>query len=218
MRLVLNKCYWLRYQWNSLSCCNFSQWQNGICALHVLSKPDLASLKFLYCTPPFAKAGDIKTHSSVCLSVTKTLTWLITSEVFMIEHWYLACMIIVTSPFYLYHVVTLTFDLSQGQMCCRAGDHYSLNLLFGITVNFCEVPIFVEVAIHEFKYQQKNNFLYNSLEFWSKRICNFCSIDENWYPWKYSHPQYYTAAKIACPKLFLMFFSKFIYFLDHFLL
>ena len=41
---------------------------------------------------------------SVCLSVspsvTKTLTWLISSEVLMIEHWYLACMILVTSPFY----------------------------------------------------------------------------------------------------------------------
>ena len=41
-----------------------------------------------------AKAGDIKTHSSVLLSVrpslrlsvTKTLTWLISSEVLKIEH------------------------------------------------------------------------------------------------------------------------------------
>ena len=84
-----------------------------------------------FCPPPFAKAGDLKTHSSrpsvcqsVCLSVspsvTKTLTWLIPSEVLMIEHWYLACMILVTSPFFWYHVVTLTltFDLLQGQICC----------------------------------------------------------------------------------------------------
>ena len=43
---------------------------------------------------PFAKVGDIKSHSSVCPtvcpsvcpSVTKTLTWLISSEVLMIEH------------------------------------------------------------------------------------------------------------------------------------
>ena len=66
---------------------------------------------------------------SVRLSVTKTLTWLISSEVLMIEHWYLACMILVTSPFYRYHAMTLTFDLLQGQICCRAGDHNSSNLL-----------------------------------------------------------------------------------------
>ena len=89
-----------------------------------------------FCPPPFTKAGDIKTHRpsaclSVRLSVTKTLTWLISSEVLMIEHWYLACMILVTSHFYWYHVVTLTstFDLLQGQSCCRAGDHNSSNLL-----------------------------------------------------------------------------------------
>ena len=47
-----------------------------------------------YCPLPFAKAGDIKTHlsvrHSVCLSVhlsvKKTLTWLISSEVLMIEY------------------------------------------------------------------------------------------------------------------------------------
>ena len=76
------------------------------------------------------KAGDIKTHSSVHPSVChKTLSWLIPSEVLMIEHWYLACMITVTSPLDWNHVVTLTFDLCQGQICCRVGDHNSLNLL-----------------------------------------------------------------------------------------
>ena len=40
----------------------------------------------IYCPPPFAKAWDIKTHLSVHPSVTKTLTWLISSEVLMIEH------------------------------------------------------------------------------------------------------------------------------------
>ena len=36
-----------------------------------------------------------------------------------------------TRPFQWYHVVTLTvtFDLLQDQICCRAGDHNSLNLL-----------------------------------------------------------------------------------------
>ena len=85
-----------------------------------------------YCPPLSRKRGDIKSHSSVCLSVplsvplsvTKTLTWLISSEVLKVEHWYLACMILVRSPFKWRHVVTLTltFDLLQGQSCCRAGD------------------------------------------------------------------------------------------------
>ena len=80
-------------------------------------------------SPSFAKAGDIKTHSSVRLSVCHK-NWLISSEVLMIEHWYLACMILVTSPFYWYHAVTLTltFYLLQGQIC-RARDHDSSNLL-----------------------------------------------------------------------------------------
>ena len=91
-----------------------------------------------------AKAGDIKTHSSVCpslclslcLSVTKTLTWLISSEVLMIEHWNLACMIFVTSPFKWHHAMALTFtlDLFQGQICCRAGDHNSPNLLLTLVL------------------------------------------------------------------------------------
>ena len=38
-------------------------------------------------------------------------------------------MIFVTCPFYLYHVVTLIFDLLQGKICCQEGDHNSSNLL-----------------------------------------------------------------------------------------
>ena len=53
----------------------------------------------------------------------------------MIEHWYLACMILVTGPFNWHHVVTLTFDLLQGQICCWAGDHNSPNLLVQITAH-----------------------------------------------------------------------------------
>ena len=86
-----------------------------------------------FCPPPFAKAGDIKTRSSVPLfvrlSVMKTLTWLISFEVLMIGHWYLAWMILVSNPFNWHHAVTLTFDILQGQSCCRAGDHDSPNLL-----------------------------------------------------------------------------------------
>ena len=39
-------------------------------------------------------------------------------------------MVLVTSPFSWHHAVTLTFDLLQGQICCRTGDHSSPNLLF----------------------------------------------------------------------------------------
>ena len=74
------------------------------------------------------QVGDIKSQSPVCPSICHK-NWLISSEVLMIEHWYLACMILVTSPFYWYHAVTLTFDLLQGQICCRAWDHNSWNLL-----------------------------------------------------------------------------------------
>ena len=62
-------------------------------------------------------------HPSVCPSVTKILTLAITFALLQIELWYLACVFLVTRPFRWYHVVTLTvtFDLLQGQICCRAG-------------------------------------------------------------------------------------------------
>ena len=83
----------------------------------------LAVTLFLHIVKLFilAKAGDIKTHLSVCR--------LISSEVYyMIEHWYLACMCLVTSPFNWHHAVTLTFDIYQGQIYCKAGNHNSPNL------------------------------------------------------------------------------------------
>ena len=89
------------------------------------------------CPPLSRKCGDIKSHSSVrqsvrlsvSPSVTKTLTLAITFALLQVELWHLACVFIVTLPFWWYHVVTLTvtFDLLQGQICCRAGDHNSLN-------------------------------------------------------------------------------------------
>ena len=92
-------------------------------------------------------AGDIKSHSSVCLSVrlsvTKTLTLAITFALLQVELWYLACVFIVTLPFWWYHVLTLTmtFDLLQGQICCRAGDHNSLNLLV------CSITKYINVSM-----------------------------------------------------------------------
>ena len=58
-------------------------------------------------------------HLSAC--ALKTLTLLISSEVLMTEHWYLACKILVTSPFNCLYAVILTFDLVQGQICCCPG-------------------------------------------------------------------------------------------------
>ena len=74
-----------------------------------------------FCPKPFAKAGNIKAHCPslrrpVSLSVTKTLTWLMSTEVFIIDHWYLTWIILVISPLYWYHVVTWTFDLLQGHL------------------------------------------------------------------------------------------------------
>ena len=57
----------------------------------------------------------------------------------LIERWYLMCMILVASPFNWHHAVTLTFDLSQGQICCRDGDHNSPIFLvtFALVTNDC---------------------------------------------------------------------------------
>ena len=103
---------------------------------------------FSFCPLPFMKVLDIKTHSSICPSVChKNFNLAHIFEVLMIEHWYLAC--IVTSPFYWYHAVTLTFDLSQGQICCRAGDHNSSNLLVTVTLVITKVdrPVIFHMCI-----------------------------------------------------------------------
>ena len=47
----------------------------------------------------------------------------------MIEHWYLACMILVANPFCWYHAVTFTFVLLHCQICCGTGYLNSSNLL-----------------------------------------------------------------------------------------
>ena len=120
---VMGKC---EIMWEFLcSPCPF-EWRGALWWLH----------NIYFCPRLSRKRGIFKlirpsVCQSVCLSVpvTKTLTWLISFELLMIEHLYLACMILVTSPFYWYHAVTLTFDLLQGQICCRAGDHNSSNLL-----------------------------------------------------------------------------------------
>ena len=71
-------------------------------------------LFFSFC---FSEVWEIKTCVSICLSVprfvhmsvAKTWTCIISSIVLMISLWYLACMILVISPFNGHHVVTLTY-------------------------------------------------------------------------------------------------------------
>ena len=54
----------------------------------------------------------------------------------MIEHWNVACMILVTSLFSCHHAMTLTFDRFQGQICCCVGDDNSPNLLGYVLLSF----------------------------------------------------------------------------------
>ena len=96
-------------------------------------------ISLVYCTLHFSKSGGHE-NSFVHPSVTKTLTWLISSEVLMIEHWYLACMILLTSPFYWYHAFTLTFDLFQGQICWWMRDHNFSHLLVNLIFDLGKGP------------------------------------------------------------------------------
>ena len=73
-------------------------------------------------------------------------------------------MVLVTSPFNWHHVVTLTFDIFQGQICCRAGEHNPPNLLviwhnarlqtghimvwYGDVLSGLRPPVFVSPAKH----------------------------------------------------------------------
>ena len=68
----------------------------------------------------------------------------------MIEHLYLACMFLVTSPFDWHHALTLTFDLIQGQICCSTGDHNSPKLLVPLFTNFniFTSPLFLLARLH----------------------------------------------------------------------
>ena len=89
--------YEIKYEFScyiSFKCVSFRlhsgcrKWEDG----H--PSTDLPRLLGVFCPPLSRKRGDIKSHSSVCLSVplsvrlsvTKTLTWLISSELLKIEH------------------------------------------------------------------------------------------------------------------------------------
>ena len=84
---------------NCWSPTNETAWRWETYIISFLPRPSVRSSVYSPVHPPV--------HSSVCPS-QKTLTWLISSEVLMIEHWYLACMILVTNPFNLHHAVTLS--------------------------------------------------------------------------------------------------------------
>ena len=81
--------------------------------------------KAYHCPPLLRKHGDIKSHSSVCLSgslyVTKTLTLAITLALLQEELWYLACVFFVTRPFSPSPIFaisrTLNWDFQQSLFC-----------------------------------------------------------------------------------------------------
>ena len=91
-----------------------------------------------------------KSFNSSCASVyavkfgkiQQALTLAIIFALLQIELLYLACVSFVTRLCRWYHVVTLTvtFHLLQGQICCRAGDHNSMNLLVITTLSDDRVP------------------------------------------------------------------------------
>ena len=84
----------------------------------------------LLLSPAFAKAGDIKTHSPVCLSVRHKnfnlahIFWSINDRA-LIFGMHDPC----DKFFQLAPCHDLDLYLLQGQSCCQAGDHNSLNLL-----------------------------------------------------------------------------------------
>ena len=111
----------------------------------------------------------LSVRPSVPLSVTKTLTLAITFALLQVELWYLACMFFVTRPFRWYHVgtLTVTFDLLQGQICCRAEDHNnSLNLLVSLVFKLFSAILSVTescyFAIRKLK-TSTINFMYPSV-------------------------------------------------------
>ena len=98
---------------------------------------------FYFCPTPFAKAGHIKTHSSVCPSLCLSVRY----KNFNLAHIFLSindralifgmhdpC----DKPFQLAPCSDLDLDteLRQGQSCCKAGDHNSPNLLVYIYTYF----------------------------------------------------------------------------------
>ena len=104
-----------------------------VCKTDLVIKNNNVNVSWIYYCHRFRESvGTLNLiHPSVCPSVTKILTLAITFALLHIELWYLTCVFLVTRPFRWYRVVTLTvtFDLLQGQICCRAGDHNSLNVL-----------------------------------------------------------------------------------------
>ena len=62
-----------------------------------------------------------------------------------------------TSPFNRHHAVTLTFDLLQGQRCCRVGDHKKVHNSLKIAcyyhdynevgLIYCHVPLAWKVQL-----------------------------------------------------------------------
>ena len=107
-------------------------WSKKVCMItrkkshsKYLKQKELSS----FLSPPFAKAVDIKTYLSVCLSIWHKnfnlahIFWSINGRALIFGIHY-PC----DKPFLL--VPCSDFDLLQGQFCCWAGEHKSWNLLF----------------------------------------------------------------------------------------
>ena len=129
-----------RWHMHSLECCHYvfvPRFRESTGTLNLIRPPVCPSV-----------------HLSVRLSVTKTLTLAITFALLQVELWYLACVFFVTRPFRWYHVMTftVTFDLLQGQICCRAGDHNSLNLLVTFTPGY----MYIQSHLIDFKLENVN--------------------------------------------------------------
>ena len=69
------------YEWSPWSICNGCDMPDGN-AYH----SGYLALTVIYCPPPFAKAGDIKTHLSVCLSVRPSVRLSVCHKNFNLAH------------------------------------------------------------------------------------------------------------------------------------
>ena len=153
-------------------------------------------LIFVLCA--LAKAGDIQTHSFtylfiIRLLVTKTLTWLISSEVCYCDRTLILGMHCpCDKPFNWHHALILIFDLLQGQTCCCAGDHNSQNFLITFLCTDCcfiyhtnKMSVHLSVAsslLHYLEYRHPFILLYQELACISMFMCN---PREQKYPFHY---------------------------------
>ena len=127
MRTSFVLVVYFRFEVDNLFCWKLKPFQARLCPsgtqVYVLLTISTLYLGIVIVPCAIAKAGDIKTHSSVCHKNFYLAQFF--RSIIMIEHWYLACKILVTGHFHWQHA--LTFDVLHGQICCHAWHHMSLN-------------------------------------------------------------------------------------------